>query len=270
MPQTIEQTVEQLLRRASVACGLARALAAPDQATHAAVLALQQGAVLPEGDSLSAVVAAWRGVPLELLADEHTRLFGPATQCPPWETAWGDARRLAGRTTEMADVAGMYRAFGLKLSDKLHERPDHIVAELEFIGALLMQLGWALADGKSDNAAVTRDALALFLDQHAGRWVKAFAAAVESQGASPAYAAAAKGAAAFIEGECARTGALPRQADTDTPCKETEPDCMACPMAAPQDGAAQCGVPKGFPRTVDGVPVPAMPRHDMGRLFGVK
>lgn len=224
MPQTIEQTIDNLLRRASVACGLARALAAPDQGTHGAVLALQQGAALPEGDSLTAVVAAWRGVPVELLADEHTRLFGPSTQCPPWETAWGDARRFAGRTQEMADVAGMYRAFGLKLSAKLNERPDHIVAELEFIGALLMQLGWALADGHSDNASVTHDALHLFLDQHAGRWVKAFASAVEKQGAMPAYATAAQATASFIEGECARAGALPKAAEADTPCNETEPD----------------------------------------------
>lgn len=270
MPQTIETTVEHLLRRASVACGLARALSAPDQSTHGAVLALQQGAVLPEGESLSAVVAAWRGVPLELLADEHTRLFGPSTQCQPWETAYGDANRMAGRTFELADIAGMYRAFGLRLSAKQNERPDHIVAELEFIGALLMQLAWALADSKQEQASITRDALHLFLDQHAGRWLKAFAAAVDKQGAMPAYAAAAHAAASFVEGECARAGAAPRVAQSDVPCKETEPDCMACPMATPQEGQApQCGVASGTPRTVDGVPVPSSYSHDLAKLFGI-
>lgn len=264
-----EAAITNLLKRAAVACGLARALSAPDQSTHGAVLALQQGFDLPEGESLRRVLSAWQGVPVELLGDEHTRLFGPATRCPPWETAWGDAKRFGGRTFELADIAGMYRAFGLKLSEKNHERPDHIVAQLEFVGALLMQLAWAQADNKAESAEITRDALAQFLQQHAGRWVGAFADAVRDAGAHAAYVAVARAAAEFVLGECGRALVEPQSPVQGAPCAETEPDCVACPMAT--DPAPGCGTKpaQSTRQTVDGVDVPDRLRDDLSALFGV-
>lgn len=268
MPHNDEKTITNLLKRASVACGLARALAVPDGSTHGAVLALQQGADLPEGGSLRRVIDAWAGVPHELLSDEHTRLFGPTTKCPPWETAYGDAKRFGGRTYELADIAGMYRAFGLKLSESNHDRPDHIVAQLEFIGALLMQLAWALADNKAESAEITRDALSQFLEQHTGRWIKGFASAVNEADAHAAYATAAQAAAYFVLGECARALVTPQSPADNKPCEETEPDCMACPMA--EGPAPECGVPAAntVKKTVDGVEVPDDPKNDLAALFG--
>lgn len=92
---------------------------------------------------------------LEDLAVDHARLFiGPS---PAYATPYGET------WTDGTDVAALYAGNGLEVDDLLHERPDHIAIELEFLYFLLRQ-------GKPD--AIVRE--------HLRRWVPPFARAVQA------------------------------------------------------------------------------------------
>jgi TorA maturation chaperone TorD len=231
MPEVAEH-ITHLLRRAAVARGLARALARPDEGTVADVtVALRQGEDLQEADLLTAAADVWAAADSRALAEEHTRLFAGSCPCPPWETAWGDGRRMAGRTVELAQIAGAYRAFGLELSEDQRERPDYAATELEFLSVLMMKLAWAEADGLEEQASITRDALAEFTRDHTGRWLHAFATAMEKHAAQAPYFLAAQAAAAFVAGECDRLGVTPDVISGEPRPDAMQSDCMTCPMA---------------------------------------
>jgi TorA maturation chaperone TorD len=108
------------------------------------------------------------------------------------------------RTFELADVAGFYRAFGVELRPGT-ERPDHLGAELEFMQLLAAKEALALGDeGDGERAELCREAARAFLRDHLGRWVKAFADAVEAGAGEPFYRAAARLLASFVAHEVAR------------------------------------------------------------------
>jgi TorA maturation chaperone TorD len=90
----------------------------------------------------------------------------------------------------MADVAGFYRAFGVKV-DPSGDRVDHIAAELEFMNLLAVKESIALQqEGEGEHAHVCRDASRSFLRDHLGRWVRTFAEKLGDEGADPFYAEA--------------------------------------------------------------------------------
>jgi nitrate reductase assembly molybdenum cofactor insertion protein NarJ len=96
-----------------------------------------------------------------------------------------------GVTGRLADVAGYYRAFGMQIRG---DRPDHVVAELEFLAFALAVEADAVEAGDDDHAAVAADAIRSFLRDHIGTWIDAWAARVaEVVDTSPwaPYAAAA-------------------------------------------------------------------------------
>jgi TorA maturation chaperone TorD len=228
--------VAPLLRRAAVACGLGRALAVPDEQTVASVLeAMTQGEGLAEREAFEAVRKAWRGMDTQRLAEQHTALFAGNCKCPPYETAWGDGKRMGGRTYELANIAGAYRAFGMGLSEDHRDRPDYVATELEFIGVLLLKLAWAQADGLEEAALVTREALADFVRDHAGRWLDAFAEALAGHDAPATYLSAARAAAAFVAAECERLKVAPDRIEAEVACDDSSTDCFTCPMAEPKE-----------------------------------
>jgi DMSO reductase family type II enzyme chaperone len=120
------------------------------------------------------VAALPRGTTMEALLVEYTRLFGTDLICGHYETDYvaGGSFRLAH---VLADVTSMYAAFGVRVSDAAHERPDHIVIELEFMNFLAAKEAHAARQGQSVNVRLCRRAQRLFFQRHLGRWARAFA-----------------------------------------------------------------------------------------------
>ncbi len=112
---------------------------------------------------------------------EQTRLFSLG-QGRPYEASYdAEIRRLA----LIADVAGFYRAFGLEVTG---DRPDFLVAELQFLSYLAVLEERARLSGEQEHREIAREARKGFLTGHAGRWLPAFAAHLASTSRMPFYA----------------------------------------------------------------------------------
>ncbi len=111
-------------------------------------------------------------------------LFPPiaSQDAPGYETGYrGDG--IFQQSSIMADIAGFYRAHGLRAGGAERERPDHITVELEFMAFLAKKEAMALQRKSSEQVEICRDTSALFLSEHLGCWAPAFgrrAAAVAS------------------------------------------------------------------------------------------
>ncbi len=106
-------------------------------------------------------------------------------EAPPYESQYGRLN-LGQQSEEMADIAGFYRAFGLKAPEK--ERVDHLAVELEFMAFLALKEAWALHSGEPERALEVRTAQTRFVADHLARWVPVFAGRFETQ--DPALAGA--------------------------------------------------------------------------------
>lgn len=121
--------------------------------------------------------------PHERWVEAYTGLFDGAVPCPVNETAY--IRRDKGWI--LADICGFYDAFGFRVSDRVGEKADHLVCELEFCAMLLAMIARANQLGDNDHAAVAEDALVRFAHEHLGDWLPLFADRLESVAAMPLY-----------------------------------------------------------------------------------
>jgi TorA maturation chaperone TorD len=116
-------------------------------------------------------------------SDEHSRLFDGGLRCPPNETAF--VRRDKGLI--LADIVGFYEAFGFRTTPGSGEKPDHIIAELEFTALLIVMTGEAQSRGDTEAAEIARAALRSFGSDHIGEWILAFASHLEAESALGFY-----------------------------------------------------------------------------------
>lgn len=93
---------------------------------------------------------------------------------PAYELEYGEAHSRR-EPQELADITGFYNAFGLKVSDRLLERGDHVSVECEFLHFLLHKESVALEDGAQDKAEICREASQRFFSDHLAHWLPAFA-----------------------------------------------------------------------------------------------
>ena len=178
-----EASLRGALARAQAYGLLARAFGRPDAELESEVNSGRFGAALQEALAIldcaeaAALGAVLDGQPSDDdLGADFMRLFNPSLEanCPPYETEYTGAHVFM-RAQQLADVAGFYRAFGLKIASSFHERPDHIAAELEFMQVLALKEARALARGERANAGICRRAQARFLKEHLGRWLAPYA-----------------------------------------------------------------------------------------------
>lgn len=106
-------------------------------------------------------------------------LFGHTVRsaCPPYELEYGQ-REVFQQSQMLADVAGFYSAFGLQTAGPLAERPDHVVAEWEFLALLAMKEAAAEKGGDRAGIDCCRNAQRDFLRDHAASWMPAFGARI--------------------------------------------------------------------------------------------
>lgn len=125
-----------LVRTAGYAL-LARALAYPDEAAHRELqeVAARSHEALT-GTPLAHLVGLARTGTRDELESSFVRLFtvSASPDCPLFETAFLATDHLQ-QTSQMADIAGFYRAFGVDTASPGF-RPDDLTVELEFMGFL--------------------------------------------------------------------------------------------------------------------------------------
>jgi len=127
-------------------------------------------------DALTHLAERRESLTRDVLESEYTRAFGHALSrdCPPYETEYvGD--QLFYQSQQLADIGGFYRAFGLDVSETVHERLDHLAIELEFLHVATAREAHALHSGDEEGARLCRDAQRAFVEDHLGRWVPYFA-----------------------------------------------------------------------------------------------
>ncbi len=110
------------------------------------------------------------------LDESHARLFGHTARgaVPPYETEYG-SEALFQQPQDMGDLMGFYRAFGLAMKANERERPDHVSSECEFFSFLALKEVYALEHDDGGMLEETRNAERLFLRDHLGRFLPAFA-----------------------------------------------------------------------------------------------
>lgn len=114
----------------------------------------------------------WDGMDRDRWAHLFRATFGhtAAGSYPPYETHYGQPT-VFEQTNVLADVAGFYRSFGLRVNHECGERVDHIGPELEFAAYLLEKARVAL---DAEKVEVCRDVLTAFVRDHLGAWGPAF------------------------------------------------------------------------------------------------
>ena len=168
--------------------------------------------------------------------ERYDVLFGHAVRgaCPAYEMEYG-RNEIIRQASDLADLAGFYRAFGLEIAGDKNGRPDHIATESEFMSALCAKEAHAHAQGEKEHADICLDAERTFLRDHLARWLPAFARHVEDADADGFFGALARFADAFVKAECSHfdvhAGPATLELRTPDPVLDAQISC----------GSAGCG-----------------------------
>lgn len=186
----------------------------------------------PLAQALRRLCRAWAGAAEDRLRAEYARLFLGSGPVSLHETAYGDGRRIGGRTAELADISGFYTAFGLRPADTEPDLPDHVCAELEFYSLLLVKAAYAGRHGWTVKGEITRRALRSFLEQHLARWSTALARDLAQYAGAAPYRQLSRALAVLIRAECRCSGARPQPVTGRLPADFMQGDAFVCPRAA--------------------------------------
>jgi nitrate reductase assembly molybdenum cofactor insertion protein NarJ len=149
------------------------------------------------------------------------------------------ASTAGGVTPRLADVAGFYRAFGFAVHG---DRPDHVVAQLEFLAVALLAEADAIEAGDTGRAADAGAALRSFLRDHAGVWIDAWASRVGAIPDLAPWAPWALAAAVVVRAEAARRNVIPLRSAAvlaaDAGVADDDEAIMACEDEDPEAAAA--------------------------------
>lgn len=176
---------------------------------------------LVDADTRTALATALEGAGLERLqayvTPDLASLPAESVLAGRW-VRWFDLGRVApyegshvassagGVTPRLADVAGFYRAFNMKVRS---ERPDHVVAQLEFLAVALLVEAEQIEADDTDGAEVATQAIRKFVRDHVGRWVTAWAGRVAAIDELQPWAGVARLAAELLAAEAAARNVVP-------------------------------------------------------------
>lgn len=210
LPDRDASILEQCRARATLARVLAECFAEPEPRRLAQ---LAQDDVGREAQAACEIVGIDRALvanlaeclpSLDELMSDRNRLFGHSVRstCPPYELEYGRSE-VFQQSQSLADIVGFYAAFGLSPTGPLAERPDHVVAQLEFLSMAALRESSAIQSDRLDAAGVCRNAQRAFLRDHAATWMPAFFARVLRESAGSFFDAAATLGRALIAAWCA-------------------------------------------------------------------
>src|SRR5690606_28113280 len=139
------------------------------------------------------------------LQSEYITLFDNGRTLNPVNETEYDRRRAMAKGTELADIAGFYKAFGFELDLSLDgmEMLDHVGIELEFHALMLMKERHLTEANDAKGVEIVGSAMRSFLTAHLGRFVGAIARRPGVKGSAfygPVFAWCAR----LVEGECRR------------------------------------------------------------------
>ena len=168
------------------------------------------------------------------LRDEHRRVFSNviALDCPPYETLFGNDH-VFGQSYVMGDISGFYTAFGLQLSQDIHERLDHLSVELEFLHFLAYKESYALCHDGPEKVKTVVEAEKKFVKEHIGRWVPLFSGMLKKKADYGLYKIIADITAEWVAFDVALLGVSPQ------PYSET--DYRPASYSSPEGQSFECG-----------------------------
>jgi len=168
------------------------------------------------------------------LRDEHRRVFSNviALDCPPYETLFGNDH-VFGQSYVMGDISGFYTAFGLQLSQDIHERLDHLSVELEFLHYLAYKESYALCHDGKEKVQTVVDAEKKFVKDHIGRWVPLFSGMLKKKADYGFYKSIADFTSAWVNFEINFLSVSPQ------PYSET--DYRPANFVNPEGQSFECG-----------------------------
>ena len=142
-----------------------------------------------------------RSDPAEVRRD-HGRVFPPieSQDSPAFETAYRGSE-VFQQAHIMADVAGFYRAHGLRQGGPEPQRPDHITTELTFMQFLTHKEAYALEHLGVERAEECRAGQGLFLRDHLGCWAPGMGRRMAATAPSSFFRALGSLLAAWLESE---------------------------------------------------------------------
>jgi len=125
-------------------------------------------------------------------------LIGPSGTCRDCESDY-EVNALGGKGPLLADVAGFYKAFAYEPDSRLASSPDHVAAELGFLGWLALKRANAIHGELSEAAEVSAAASKSFVKDHFGRWAAEFLSRLEVAGEGTYYGRVATLARAVLD-----------------------------------------------------------------------
>lgn len=135
---------------------------------------------------------------------DYTRLFlGPIQMlAKPYGSSWLEDEKTLMQGSSVA-VVELYEEGGFEMDAEFRELPDHIAAELEFLYVLIFRELQTHQQGDTDALAATEGLKKRFLEQHLGRWMEPFTAAVVQGAETGFYRELARLTEAFVRLEAA-------------------------------------------------------------------
>jgi putative dimethyl sulfoxide reductase chaperone len=139
---------------------------------------------------------------METLLVDYTALFiGPAQpRAMPYASFWLTDDQSMRHEATMA-VLDFYEQGGFDVSEDIHELPDHIAVELEFLYALIFAQNQAQAEGDTEELSAASALHRRFVVEHLNAWLGNFATAVKSGAGTAFYRELAELTRSFVRME---------------------------------------------------------------------
>lgn len=232
-----EVAASRALARARVYQLLSQALSYPADDIIAAMAEID----LPQARETAAFLPANLDRELTALGDQmaetsaselkrlHHRVFTHvvSADCPPCE-AFYTAKGIFQETSELADIGGFFKAFGLTIAES--ERLDHISVELEFMHFLTYKEAYAQTHHDPAKARFCRDAQRKFVRDHLGRWSAHFARLLDRKAGGGYYSCVALLLERFVSSDVAFLRVNPEVTLASQEWRSADSDESSCPI----------------------------------------